>query len=276
MNNIKCIILDIDYTLTKSDNSISDYTISIIKELTKRGIYVIICTGRPNIYAVEKSKISNASPIVISDNGALIYNYEEDNILYKNNISKTYLNQIWDLSLTKNVDCVLNAVHTRYRHKKFINSTYIKTNSYIDSINNLKEDVLQLVLSSTNKEELLDCKKYINNIEELEVTNTNLNRIPEKNYYFCDVNVKGNSKGKSIIRLINMLNIDINDVICFGDSMNDISMFDVCKHKVAMKNSSDEFKKNANYITEYTNDEDGVARFIETNILSKIRKKFIL
>ena len=31
MNKIKCIVLDIDFTLTKSDGSISDYTKSIIK-----------------------------------------------------------------------------------------------------------------------------------------------------------------------------------------------------------------------------------------------------
>ena len=35
--------------------------------------------------------------------------------------------------------------------------------------------------------------------------------------------------------------------------------------KVAMKNATDEFKNMANYITEYTNDEDGVAKFIEKN-----------
>ena len=73
MNQIKCIVLDIDFTLTKSDGSISDYTKNIIKKAKEKGIYVILCSGRPNIYTVEKSKISNASPIVISDNGEMLF-----------------------------------------------------------------------------------------------------------------------------------------------------------------------------------------------------------
>lgn len=33
MNNIKCILLDIDYTLTKNDGTISNYTKEVIKRV---------------------------------------------------------------------------------------------------------------------------------------------------------------------------------------------------------------------------------------------------
>ena len=269
MKDIKCVVIDIDYTLTKSDNSISDYTISIINELRNKGIYVVLCTGRPSQYAIEKSIISNASPIIISDNGSLIYNYKEDTIIYEKNIPNDILKEVWNIAIANNVDCVLNSIKTRYRHKKFFDNKYVKINSYIDSIDMLKENILQLVLNSVKKEDILKCKDYIETIRNLEITNTNLYRIPKKGYYFCDVNMAGNSKGNSIIRLINKLDISIDNVICFGDSINDISMFNICNHNVAMKNSIDELKKYANYITEYTNDEDGVAKFIEKKILKK-------
>ena len=56
MSNIKCILLDIDYTLTDNNGNISDYTKSVLQQAREDGIYVILCTGRPNIYAIQKSK----------------------------------------------------------------------------------------------------------------------------------------------------------------------------------------------------------------------------
>lgn len=267
MDNIKCIILDIDYTLTKNDGTVSDYTKEILNKSKEKGIYVILCTGRPNIYAIEKSKDSNASPIVIADNGAIIYNYESKEILYKNEIKKEILKKVWKMSLTNSVDCVLNAIDTRYRHNRFADSKYIKTNSYIRDINELDECVSQIVISSKDHESMLNFKSNIETIEELEITNTNLYTEKEKDYYFCDINKKGNSKGKSILKLIDKLNINIDNVICFGDSMNDKSMFELCINTVAMKNAETELKSMAKYVTDYTNDDDGVAKFIRQNIL---------
>lgn len=268
MDNIKCILLDIDYTLTKNDGSISDYTRDILKKARDKGILVILCSGRPNIFAIKKSKDSNSSPIVIADNGALIYDYENNKEIYKNEIPKDVLSLVWKESLENDIDCILNSNSTRYRHKKFENSEYIKTKSYIDSISELNESISQIVISSKDSNSLIKFKKYIESIDELEITNTNLYDNRDKIFYFCDINRKGNSKGKAILKLIDILNININDVICFGDSINDVSMFKVCNETVAMKNSCSDILRIAKYITDYTNDEDGVAKFIEQNILN--------
>ncbi len=269
MNKIKCILLDIDFTLTKSDNTISEYTKNVIEKAKKKGIYVILCSGRPNIYTVEKSKLSNTSPIVISDNGAIIYNYEKNKIIYENSIPKDSLKVLWDLSLKYHIDCVLNSVNTRYRHRYFSNSGYIKTNSYLNDINELKESISQCVISSKEYDLIKKYKTEIDKIKEIEVTNTNINGEKEWEYYFIDINKKGNSKGKSILYLLQLLDIQIDEVICFGDSVNDKSMFDICTNTVAMKNASRELKEIAKHITEYTNDEDGVAKYIEKYILKE-------
>jgi hydroxymethylpyrimidine pyrophosphatase-like HAD family hydrolase len=54
--------------------------------------------------------------------------------------------------------------------------------------------------------------------------------------------------------------------MCFGDFINDYSMFKVCDITVAMGNSFEELIKLADYITS-TNDNDGVAKFLEKNLL---------
>lgn len=76
-----------------------------------------------------------------------------------------------------------------------------------------------------------------------------------------------NSKGKAINILLKYLNINKDQTICFGDQMNDYPMFESCKYSVAMINGNEELKKKATFITEFTNDEDGVAHFIEKYII---------
>lgn len=125
LKNIKCIFLDIDNTLTNSENQITGYTIEILKKVKSKGIYIILCSGRPNQYTVEKSKLCNGSNIVISENGALIYNYDLDTVLFENVISKDTLNYVLEMSIDNNIDCVLNTVYKRYRHEKFKSNDYI-------------------------------------------------------------------------------------------------------------------------------------------------------
>lgn len=49
-------------------------------------------------------------------------------------------------------------------------------------------------------------------------------------------------------------------------------MFACSNYCIAMKNGSELVKKSANYITKYTNDEDGVAIFIRENIIGDTQK----
>ena len=48
-----------------------------------------------------------------------------------------------------------------------------------------------------------------------------------------------------------------------GDVFNDVSMIHIAGLGVAMANAQPPGKANADRITQYTNDEDGVARFIQ-------------
>lgn len=267
LRNIKCIFLDIDNTLTNSDKIITEYTSRVLKQVKSKGIYIILCTGRTNQYAIEKSKLCNGSSIVISDNGRLIYNYESDKIYFESVIPQNVLNHILKLSIDNSVDCVFNTVYSRYRHYKYADNNYIKTNNLISNIEEVKENVTQIVINSENRKNLQICRTKISEIKELIISNTNLDLKLESKSYFCDINMKGSSKGIAIEKLLDLLKIKKDEVICFGDSMNDYSMFEVCEFCVAMKNANSNLKEKAFCVTEYNNDEDGVAKFLEKYIL---------
>ena len=61
--------------------------------------------------------------------------------------------------------------------------------------------------------------------------------------FFADINIKGTSKGNAIDELYKIFNIQKEETICFGDSRNDLSMFESSGIKVAMKNGSEEIKQ---------------------------------
>lgn len=87
-------------------------------------------------------------------------------------------------------------------------------------------------------------------------------------YYELDIYNCKNEKGNAINILLEYLHLDKNCAMCFGDGRNDFSMFRACKYKVAMINGNDKLKESANFITEFSNEKNGVARFIEKNLLS--------
>ena len=52
------------------------------------------------------------------------------------------------------------------------------------------------------------------------------------------------------------------NTMAFGDDMNDLSMLEVVDYGYAMKNASKYLLGKTKYMTEYTNEEDGVAETI--------------
>ncbi len=84
-----------------------------------------------------------------------------------------------------------------------------------------------------------------------------------------DFNVEINSakgnKGEALIKMVNLLDLDIGSVAAFGDGVNDILLLKAAGIPVAVENAVEEIKKIALYKTE-SNENDGVARFIERNL----------
>lgn len=85
--------------------------------------------------------------------------------------------------------------------------------------------------------------------------------------YFLEILSPGCGKGEAIEWLARYIGIDVKTTMAFGDSMNDESMITKCGYGVAMKNGNGEIKRIADFVTDRTNNEDGVADFIEKHVL---------
>ena len=96
-------------------------------------------------------------------------------------------------------------------------------------------------------------------------TKTVIKTLTKKGIYviMCSGRANNDLIENAIRILLDYLNINKNFSMCIGDGINDFSMFNVCKYKVAMVNGNKKLKEKADFVTKFNNDEDGVAKFIK-------------
>ncbi len=66
---------------------------------------------------------------------------------------------------------------------------------------------------------------------------------------------KGYNKGTGILEICRRLSIPIEDTFAFGDSANDLEMFEACNTAVCMGNGTDDAKEAADYVTGHMEEE---------------------
>lgn len=77
---------------------------------------------------------------------------------------------------------------------------------------------------------------------------------------------KSASKYRAIEFLAEQYHVDIDDIVAFGDDYNDMEMIERCGNGIAVDNALEIVKGVADQVCE-SNQNDGVARWIERNLL---------
>ena len=77
---------------------------------------------------------------------------------------------------------------------------------------------------------------------------------------------EGAGKVQAIRELAKILDISSDDIVAFGDDINDIEMLKMCGTGVAVTNAVPDVQAIADSVT-LSNDEDGVAEWIIQNVL---------
>ncbi|MBE6123614.1 MAG: HAD-IIB family hydrolase [Erysipelotrichaceae bacterium] len=77
------------------------------------------------------------------------------------------------------------------------------------------------------------------------------------------------NKGIALKYFCDMHHIDLSEVIAFGDMTNDNELLQTAGYGVCLKNGSDDTKAIADAVTEYTNNEDGMGRWLSDHLLNE-------
>ena len=260
LNQIKIIFMDLDGTLLNNKHEISNSSIEMIKKLVRKGIYVF-CSGRSTSDIIEKSKIAYASSIVVANNGSIVFDYEKNFKIYESAIDLNIIKDIWTFSLNNHIYITLNSAFKRYKTKGSSKQAFI-----IDTPEALEDTVAQIVVESPYAKNIMQLKDFIEKkYQNIEIKN--IWEIPSVDsqvpIFEADISNKFNNKGNSVKKLLEYLHIEKKQAMSFGDQINDLEMFEACGTNIAMCNGNNMLKQKANFVTKYSNNQDGIAKFIE-------------
>ena len=276
MKNYKLIVTDMDGTVLGEDHRMTDGNKKALKEAEKNGVKVVFATGRFHDSAKEHIDfLENIMPI-ISSNGSIIKHPITNEVLYSNFIDKEVSIEIVEILEKHNVkyqaytdEIILQKYETEDEMrmmKEFIEKTF-SDNTEISFKKDLREDirnsnVLKFNIMEIDRPDLIDKVRVdLELVKNIEVTSSWKDNL--------EVMSEGSHKGNAVEYLCELLDIDREHIIAFGDNYNDLSMIEFAGTGVAMGNAEDDVKKIANHITD-SNGNDGVAKAIYDLVLQKV------
>jgi hypothetical protein len=240
----KIFFCDIDDTLVGKDKIISDKNLqSINKWLDDKNLFVLT-SGRGVVGIENFAKDYDFSKYYIACNGAIIYDKVNSRVLHNDYIPKNLVKLLYDYGIENNI---IVYVHSMYNTETTL----------------IEEDIYQVtyILEEPFEKESLDkVRNFVNNYKEVQIIHDYHNQY--KNYYLFDINLKDNSKGLAIKRLLEYLNIDKSNSFAIGNGNNDISMTYYVDKMFAVDNACEDLKKVV-LKTVSSNNNDGVSEAID-------------
>jgi len=251
--NIKMIVTDLDHTLLRRDKTISKYTVDILKRIRKHGVLLAFATARDFRFVTEFiTPMNNIEPdIIIADNGALArYN---GNDLYKKMLPSEVVND-----LIKQLE-VVRCISTE-------DAYFLCDDSSIDHWSIGKKGLVTADFSKGIENDAFYLDGYIQSLQELTNKYPDIRAVKYSDVDLTTIVHKEATKLKALSAVASSLNIELNQIVAFGDDYSDIDMLSVCGYGVAVANAINRVKAIADYICD-TNENDGVAKWLEEKFL---------
>lgn len=265
---IKLIVTDVDGTLLNNNSKLSDLNKEAILESRRKGIEVILATGKSICSVSYLVKLLGLELPQITLNGAVI-NDKNLEIISAIKIEPRYYLKAIKTIKKKGYSPLVALVNGKIFYEKY--HPDMEQIIKIEQIITKTEDIGTEYFSSNAAnihiaiEETDPLDRYLR-----EKFSGKINFIRSGKYFFDMLNPDA-SKGSALAFLLKKLNIKKDEVVVFGDSYNDLSMFKESGLNIAVKNSYPKVLKEADIITD-ENHNSGLGKAIYKYILDNLNK----
>ena len=251
---IKIIFFDIDDTLRNSKTGFVPSTIpTIFKQLREKGILTGIATGR-GIFGVVPEIKALKPDFFVTLNGAYIED-KKGNVIYSNKIAKDEVEEYITWTKEIGIDYGLVGSHAAKlsRRTEMISQAIdpIYPDLEVDPDFYQKEDIYQMWTFEERGDDLVLPESLASTL-----------RMVRWHEHSSDVVPISGSKAAGVAKVVDQLGLKPENVMVFGDGLNDLELFDYAGISIAMGNSHDKIKEKADYITK-TLEEDGIFNALE-------------
>ena len=257
---IRMILTDLDHTLLREDGSISEKTLQILAACRAKGIRFAIATARYWIGAERYIDLLNPDYEITTD-GTLVHSHGQ--CIYSCALSLSETNTI----ISSIIEAVPGAEITAACGKTvYWNSCHISESEklhkavYCDYKSPLEVQANKIVAELPDESVAREIAAK---------TNCRLQCYRGEKWYAFMPAASG--KTAAIQALAETSRIGPEDIVAFGDDLNDIEMLRLCGMGVAVANAIPEVQEAADEIT-LSNDEDGVAEWLADHCLKETKE----
>ena len=272
---VKAVFFDIDGTLVNDRKSVLKSTKEAIKIVKNQGVLVGVATGRGPFFVKDLMDDLDLD-FAVTYNGQYIFNKER--VLFASPIDKRSLRQVIayakenrkEIAMGTRQDVIgsrimsfglspLSQLVSRFVPKFLTRTVSHSFNRMVsralpqkeaDLLDLINQPIYQVLMLMTPEESNQAASEF----EYLKFTRSNP--------FAADIINQGNSKLEGIRRVGKEYGFDLNQVMAFGDSDNDLEMLAGVGMSVAMGNGSSSVKEVAKHITT-SNQEDGIHKALE-------------
>ena len=250
----QAIITDLDRTLLRDDKTVSDYTLAVLARARQRGIRLVVATARPE-QDVGRLYPGLGFDGAVYHNGALVCH--AGGIRTHHGIPSDEAARICRAILADHPGRRLAIEMDGTRYSNFDVTEIWPGSSYIPcDFTDVPQFVAEKILVPLDAGAAPDWGRYLGPQLYVQVAEGSLGMVMDKTA----------QKLLGVRELGEAMGFGLAQAAAFGDDLNDIGMIEACGVGVAVANALDEVKARADHVC-LSNQQDGVARWVEENIL---------
>ena len=262
----RLISIDLDGTLLNSYGLVADYSVEVINQIMQKypHTHFVINTGRLLHAAIDfydtYFKNSNIPKrFLISNNGAFIYDNNQEKIIKQTVIPATMLQKMIDFAQEQKIKVrffgTRSVFANQFGHNSFVWAKIMGA-SYLVYLS--AQDINEPVgYGSFILPETLKKPAFLEFVRLLKKTFPGLHLNPFLNM-IVDFAMPAVNKGSALVYLCNYLNINVYDTIAYGDSFNDLEMINLAGVGKVTANADNKLKQVADEVV-LANDDNGPA-----------------
>lgn len=271
-------VSDLDGTLLSSKRQVSDNTVAILNKVMKQGAYFTVATARTPATVVPLLEGVEMELPVIVMNGSFIYDIKEKKYIYTSQVPFESVRSIIEIVEEEQKQIFVYTLKEDFLTVYYKGFNTPEEEAFYNERKDLKLKKFVQVQNYTLQPEhqvghmvMIDSyeviEKIVQRLKDVQGIKALMYRdVNTENSYILEIAAAKTNKAQGVKYVADLLGMD--EVVAFGDNLNDMEMLEAADCGCAVANAEMKLKEIADCVIE-SNDQDGVARFIQ----QKVKKK---
>jgi Cof subfamily protein (haloacid dehalogenase superfamily) len=268
---VKLLATDLDGTLLRSDNTVSDATREALVEAERVGFQVVFVTGRPTRWLWEVADASGYTGVVVAANGAVTFDLATQAVLHSDELDPHTLESVTGVLRSEFPDVYFAtdfgeefAYEEGYTHDWEITTIRDRSGNPmpIPQAAELAQIIARPAVKLLAKVRGAHPDEFLAAAAEVVGDTAYVTRSATSG--LLEISASGVSKATGLARHCEAIGLTAAEVAAVGDMPNDIPMLTWAGRSYAVANAHPATQAAADVVLAESNDEDAVARLLRS------------